>query len=172
MVDELLLLNGVLNIGDFIPWLNFVDVQGYIKRMKALSKKLDKLMEHEERRKKNENYVANDMVDMLLHLSQDPTLEVKIQRDGVKAFILESIAAGTDTASVTLEWAMCELLKKPEIFKKAREELDRIAEDPTLEVKLERDGVKAFTLSHFLVQAKEFQQDMGNLEQMLNIHGQ
>ncbi|KAF7814034.1 cytochrome P450 71A1-like [Senna tora] len=132
MVDELLLLNGVLNIGDFIPWLNFVDLQGYIKRMKDLSKKLDKWMEdvldeHEERRRKKiENYVAEDMVDVLLQLSQDPTLEVKIQRDGVKSLTLELIAAGTDTSSVTLEWAMCELLRKPKIFKNAREELDKV----------------------------------------------
>ncbi|KAF7814031.1 cytochrome P450 71A1-like [Senna tora] len=132
MVDELLFLNGVLNIGDLIPWLNFMDLQGYIKRMKDLRKKLDKWMEdvldeHEERRRKKiENYVAEDMVDVLLQLSQDPTLEVKIQRDGVKSLTLELIAGGTDTSSVTLEWAMCELLRKPKMLKNAREELDRV----------------------------------------------
>ena len=91
MLDELFLLNGVLNIGDFIPWINFLDLQGYIKRMKALAKKFDRFMEHVldehiERRKAVKDYVAKDMVDVLLELAEDPTLEVKLERHGVKAF--------------------------------------------------------------------------------------
>ncbi|CAK9324736.1 unnamed protein product [Citrullus colocynthis] len=46
MIDELFLLSGVVNIGDWIPWIDFLDLQGYVKRMKALSKKLDALLEH------------------------------------------------------------------------------------------------------------------------------
>lgn len=30
MLDELFLLNGVLNIGDYIPWLSFLDLQGSV----------------------------------------------------------------------------------------------------------------------------------------------
>ncbi|KAF7814029.1 cytochrome P450 71A1-like [Senna tora] len=131
MVEELFLLSGVLNIGDFIPWLKFVDLQGYVKRMKELSKKLDKLVEHvldehEERRKGVEDYVAKDMVDVLLQFSEDPTLEVKLERNGVKALILDLLAGGTDTSTITIEWAICELLRKPKILKKAREEVDRV----------------------------------------------
>jgi typhasterol/6-deoxotyphasterol 2alpha-hydroxylase len=92
MLDELFLLNGVLNIGDSIPWLNFLDLQGYIRRMKKLSKKFDRFLEHvldehnEKRWKEGENFVAKDMVDVLLQLADDPTLEVKLKREGVKAF--------------------------------------------------------------------------------------
>ncbi|KAM0889060.1 hypothetical protein ACQ4PT_027944 [Festuca glaucescens] len=46
MVDEWFLLNGVLNIGDSIPWLDWIDLQGYIKRMKKLSKMFDRFLEH------------------------------------------------------------------------------------------------------------------------------
>ncbi|KAK4736225.1 hypothetical protein R3W88_010486 [Solanum pinnatisectum] len=106
MLDELFLLNGVLSIGDSIPWLDFMDLQGYVKRMKILSKKFDKFLEHvldEHNAKSNavENYVAKDMVDDML-------------------------AGGTESSAVTVEWAISELLKKPEIFKKATEELDRV----------------------------------------------
>lgn len=93
MMDELFLLNGVLNIGDYIPWLNFLDLQGYIRRMKKLSKKFDRFLEHvldehnERRRVEGERFVAKDMVDVLLQLADDPNLEVKIERHGVKAFI-------------------------------------------------------------------------------------
>jgi len=91
MLDELFLLNGVLDIGDSIPWIAFLDLQGYIKRMKTLSKKFDKFMEHvldehEARRKEDKNWEPKDMVDVLLQLASDPNLEIKLERHGVKAF--------------------------------------------------------------------------------------
>ncbi|KAF3443615.1 hypothetical protein FNV43_RR13305 [Rhamnella rubrinervis] len=46
MLDELFLLNGVLNIGDWIPWLKFLDLQGYQKRMKDLKKKFDRFHDY------------------------------------------------------------------------------------------------------------------------------
>lgn len=131
MIDELFLLNGVLNIGDFIPWINFLDLQGYIKRMKSCGKKFDRFLEHVldehiERKKGVKDYVAKDMVDVLLQLAEDPTLEVKLERQGVKAFTQDLIAGGTESSAVTVEWAISELLRRPEIFKKATEELDRV----------------------------------------------
>ncbi|MBA0627989.1 hypothetical protein Godav_022776 [Gossypium davidsonii] len=131
MLNELFFLNGVLDIGDSIPWLSFLDLQGYIKRMKALSKKFDRFLEHvldehNARRKRVKDYVAKDMVDVLLQLSEDPNLEVKLERHGVKAFSQDIIAAGTDSSAVTVEWAITELLRKPEILAKAMEELDKV----------------------------------------------
>ncbi|AET01783.1 trimethyltridecatetraene synthase [Medicago truncatula] len=131
MLDELFLLNGVFNIGDFIPWIQFLDLQGYVKRMKACGKRFNRFMEHVleehiERRKDVKDYVAKDMVDVLLQLAENPNLEVKIKRNGVKAFTQDLIAGGTDTSSVIIEWAISELVKRPEIIKRATEELDRV----------------------------------------------
>lgn len=36
------------------------------------------------------------------------------------------IAGGTESSAVTVEWAISELLRKPELFEKATEELDRV----------------------------------------------
>ncbi|XP_022886217.1 cytochrome P450 71A1-like [Olea europaea var. sylvestris] len=131
MLDELFLLNGVFNIGDSIPYIDFLDLQGYVKRMKIVSKKFDGFLErvldeHNARRKATENYTSNDMVDVLLELAEDPKLDVKLERHGVKAFTQDLLAGGTESSAVTVEWAISELLKKPEIFKKATEELDRV----------------------------------------------
>ncbi|KAG8043311.1 hypothetical protein GUJ93_ZPchr2162g18759 [Zizania palustris] len=132
MLDELFLLNGVLNIGDSIPWLDWLDLQGYIKRMKKLSKMFDRFLEHvvdehnERRSREGASFVANDMVDVLLQFADDPNLEVKLKREGVKAFTQDLIAGGTESSAVTVEWAISELLKKPEVFAKATEELDRV----------------------------------------------
>ncbi|OMO91794.1 Cytochrome P450 [Corchorus olitorius] len=93
MLNELFLLNGVLNIGDWIPWLAFLDLQGYVKRMKGLKKKLDRFHQHvfdEHKRKKEElmmnDFVAQDMVDLLLQLADDPDIDVKLTYDGVRGF--------------------------------------------------------------------------------------
>ncbi|XP_057786734.1 trimethyltridecatetraene synthase-like [Salvia miltiorrhiza] len=133
MMDELFLLNGVLNIGDFIPYIHFLDLQGYVKRMKAVSKKFDGFLEHvvaehEARRRETaaEEYVSKDMVDVLLELAAEPNLEVKLQRDGVKAFTLDMLAGATESSATTVEWVMSEILKKPEVLKKATDELDRV----------------------------------------------
>ncbi|KAF1002250.1 hypothetical protein AG4045_001449 [Apium graveolens] len=101
MIEELFYLNGVLNIGDSIPWIDFLDLQGYVKRMKSLSIKFDRFLEHvldehnERRKNEKRDFVAKDMVDVLLQLADDPNLEVKIHRHGVKAFtqVIESSLA-------------------------------------------------------------------------------
>ncbi|THU51511.1 hypothetical protein C4D60_Mb06t31810 [Musa balbisiana] len=132
MVEELILLNGVINVGDLIPWLNFLDLQGYVKRMKMLGKRFDRFLEHvldehnERRRREGKAFVPRDMVDVLLELADDDSLEVKLERHCLKAFILDMLAGGTDTSSVTIEWAISEILKRPETFDKATEELDRV----------------------------------------------
>ncbi|KAL6838559.1 hypothetical protein ACP4OV_031615 [Aristida adscensionis] len=132
MVEEIFFLNGVPNIGDMVPWLSWLDPQGNVARMKKLAKMFDRFLEHvleehdERRRQEGDAFVANDMVDLLLQLADDPSLEVPIQRDGVKASILELITGGTDTSAVTIEWAMSKLLRNPRVLAKATEELDRV----------------------------------------------
>ncbi|TVU41530.1 hypothetical protein EJB05_15058, partial [Eragrostis curvula] len=132
MIHELFVLMGALNIGDMIPWLAWLDLQGYVGRMKRLRKMFDRFLEHvldehdERRRREGDKFVALDMVDQLMQLADDPDLEVPIGRDGVKAFILDLIAAGTDTSAATVEWAMSELLRNPDVLAKATAELDRV----------------------------------------------
>ncbi|TVU46996.1 hypothetical protein EJB05_06570, partial [Eragrostis curvula] len=94
MIDEHFFLNGALNIGDMIPWLGWLDPQGYVRRMKEVAKMFDRFLEHvldehnERRRRERAAFVAADMVDVLLELADDPNLEVPIERDGVKGFTL------------------------------------------------------------------------------------
>jgi len=132
MIDEWFVLNGVLNIGDSIPWLDWLDLQGDIKRMKNLTKMFDRFLEHvlEEhegrRRLEGESFVAKDLVDVLLEIASDPNLEVQIHRDGIKAFIQDLVAGGTESSAMAVEWAMSEILKNPEVFASATEELDRV----------------------------------------------
>ncbi|CAK7337627.1 unnamed protein product [Dovyalis caffra] len=82
---------GERNKGDFIPWLAFLDMQEHIKRMKATAKKMDVFMqhvleEHYARRKGVKEYEPRDMLNILVQVAENPNLEVKLDRIGVKAF--------------------------------------------------------------------------------------
>ena len=78
MLDELFFLNGVFNIEDWLPWLDFLDLQGYVKRMKALIKNFDQFLEHvfDEhkaiRKEAVKDFVPKDIVNVLLQLADDP----------------------------------------------------------------------------------------------------
>ncbi|CAI0473190.1 unnamed protein product [Linum tenue] len=136
ILEEAMLLNGVLDIGDSIPWLAWLDLQGYRRRMKAVAGRIDgfleRVLDEHDLKRRGEGggggggKKKKDMVDVLLELADDPDLEVKMDRRRVKAFTLDMIAGGTESSAVTVEWAISELLKHPKIFTKAAEELDRV----------------------------------------------
>lgn len=90
MANEFVALNGVIR--DSIPWIRFSDLVGNMRRMKTVAKKFDMFLEHaidkHNVRRKGENYVTSDMVDVLLELADAPNLEVKLEREGAKGFIV------------------------------------------------------------------------------------
>ncbi|CAL5064200.1 unnamed protein product [Urochloa decumbens] len=132
MMHEYFHLNGVFNVGDFIPWLEWLDLQGYVRRMKRTAKKFDRLLERildehsERRRREGDRFVVRDTVDLLLQLADDPNLEVKLSRDNVKAITQDFIVGSVDTTPNTIEWAVSELLKNPEFLTRATKELDNL----------------------------------------------
>ncbi|KAL0351283.1 UNVERIFIED_CONTAM: Trimethyltridecatetraene synthase [Sesamum calycinum] len=131
MLDEWFFFGGVFHIGDWIPWLSSFDLQGYVKRMKALSKKLDKFYDyvldgHLTRKAAQKDFIPEDVLDAVLQLAEDPNLEVKLTRNHVKALAQNLLVGATDTSATTIEWAIHEILKHPQTINKAKEELDRV----------------------------------------------
>jgi cytochrome P450 len=127
------------NVGEWVPWLGWLDVQGCVRRMKRVHVLFDQfneqiLHEHQKDRRRRRAAAAGmdddmDLVDVLLQLAEDgeeePT-ETRLTRDGVKAFLLDIIGGGTETAAATIEWAILELLRHPNATEAATEELDRV----------------------------------------------
>lgn len=132
LLEEWELLNGTLNFGDLIPWINFLDLQGYVKRMKTLRDEMDSFLESElndhieQSSDPAKGSMPKDMLIVLLELAADPDSDVKLSRSHVKGLTLNLLAGGTETSTTTLEWSMTELMRHPEILKQATEELDRV----------------------------------------------
>ncbi|CAN1174485.1 Geraniol 8-hydroxylase [Linum perenne] len=126
MMDEV----GKPNLGDYFPILGFMDLQGIQRRMRTHSTKMlnlfGRVIEERLKKRQSEAYVsANDMLDTLLDIGEDNG-EASMDLNLIKHLFLDLFAAGTDTTSSTLEWAMVEMLRNRVTLAKAKEELDRI----------------------------------------------
>ncbi|KAF8667546.1 hypothetical protein HU200_052746 [Digitaria exilis] len=137
--------SAVSNVGDWLPWLEWLDLQGLNRRMRRVHHLFDRffeqiLDEHErdrDPRKRGEEFAggeelaARDLVDVLLERAEEgggeeEAEEARLTRDGVKAIIQDVIAGGTETTAITSEWAMAELLRRPDAMSAAAGELDRV----------------------------------------------
>ncbi|KAF3440216.1 hypothetical protein FNV43_RR18499 [Rhamnella rubrinervis] len=122
MLEELVACSGTSNPGDFLPILNWFGSKGIEKKIRRVAKRMDTMLqgltdEHQTRKESR-----NTMIDHLLSLQKSQPDYYTDQI--IKGLIMVMLVAGTDTTSVTLEWAMANLLNHPHILKKARLELD------------------------------------------------
>ncbi|KAL5556878.1 hypothetical protein UlMin_039114 [Ulmus minor] len=117
--------SGGANLGDFLPILNCIGWDGYEKKVKEISEKMDLILQgliDEIRSGRLEN--RNTMVDHLLSLQESQPEYYSDQI--IKGLILVILMAGTDTTALTLEWAMTNLLNHPQVLRKAKAEIDSL----------------------------------------------
>ncbi|KAK3037500.1 hypothetical protein RJ639_030308 [Escallonia herrerae] len=136
---DFLWLLGSIDIGDFIPWLSWISrFNGFSAKVDRVAKDLDEFLERvvEERldilkteSSRGENAEGDsreDFVDTLLRIHIDNSAGISVDRDSIKALILDIFAAGTDTTSAVLEWAMTELIRHPRVMKKVQNKVREI----------------------------------------------
>ncbi|KAJ8615497.1 hypothetical protein MRB53_034869 [Persea americana] len=99
-------------------------------RSKRASRAMDAFLErvikeHQERKEMDgrDGDDQRDFVDMLLHLREVSERGVELERDSIKAMILDMFVAATQTTAISMEWAMAEIIRNPEVLQKAQEEV-------------------------------------------------
>ncbi|CAL4925133.1 unnamed protein product [Urochloa decumbens] len=131
MVVELMQLAGVFNVGDFVPALAWLDPQGVVGRMKRLHRRYDGMMDGIIREREAAGEGGGDLLGVLLARMREkqPLADGEdgtINETDIKALLLNLFTAGTDTTSSTVEWAVAELIRHPDVLAKAQQELDAV----------------------------------------------
>ncbi|XP_074321674.1 cytochrome P450 81Q32-like [Silene latifolia] len=122
-------LSGASNLVDCFPFLRWFGVWELEKKMLEVRKKmvdfLDCLIDECRNNKSEAGFDAQNrtpLIYKLLNLQESNPLSYSDQI--IKGIIMIMLTAGTDTTSVTLEWALSLLLNHPHILEKARLEID------------------------------------------------
>ncbi|KAH6770571.1 hypothetical protein C2S52_015374 [Perilla frutescens var. hirtella] len=128
LLRELLHLSASVSIGEFIPWLSWINrVNGFDSRVDKTVKEVDDFLElviqdHLDGDLESDGDAVNGesrenfFVDILLSIYKDNSIG-------------DILAGGTDTTSATLEWAMTEILKHPNILSNLQKEAREILKD-------------------------------------------
>ncbi|XVE50818.1 hypothetical protein DITRI_Ditri01bG0194000 [Diplodiscus trichospermus] len=136
LVSEGLKLGVGLSLADMFPSIEVLKlITGLKNKAEKIHQASDKIVEdivnkHKERRKRmieeGEQAVERDLVDVLLKLQEQGDLELPLTNDNIKAVIQDMFAAGSETTSTTMEWAISELLKNPKLMKMAQNEVRQV----------------------------------------------
>ncbi|KAK1301212.1 Geraniol 8-hydroxylase [Acorus calamus] len=127
-VWAIMMEGGSPNVSDYFPVLRWMDLQGRRRRQRANFHKLhvifDEMIDNRLRQGTplSANATSKDFLDVLLQSLQSSELD----RMTIKALLTDIFAAGSDTSSNTVEWAMAELLHNPKAMTRAQAELSEI----------------------------------------------
>ncbi|MED6205110.1 hypothetical protein PIB30_015015 [Stylosanthes scabra] len=121
---------GVVTLGDHFPWLAWLDVlTGQLQQFKDTFQVLDPLFDDLIAERTRQPPPAHDdqphFLDILIQLQHPPNNNA-ISNTDIKSILLDMFVAGSETTSVTVEWAMSELMKNPIELKKVQEEVRRV----------------------------------------------
>ncbi|KAL2924734.1 hypothetical protein RDABS01_007765 [Bienertia sinuspersici] len=136
VVLEALRLSGTLNIADYLSFLAPFDPQGLKRRIKKLMKTVDDVLEkiisnHEDEAKKDQR-THRDLVDVMLSLMKNnnennsTSHKYDIERDGMKAILIDLVVPAIDSATNIVKWALASLLKNPKKMRKLQEEIKSV----------------------------------------------
>ncbi|XP_060169551.1 cytochrome P450 71AU50-like [Lycium barbarum] len=129
VIHESLVIVSKPNIGEFFPFLNTFDLQGFVPRMKELAKIYDEFLERvidEHIQDSKEEKQTKDIVDTMMNIMQSGEVEFEFDRRHVKAILLDLLIASMDTSSTAIDWIFSELLRQPKVMKKLQNELEQV----------------------------------------------
>uniref|UniRef100_A0A0E0JWI5 Cytochrome P450 n=1 Tax=Oryza punctata TaxID=4537 RepID=A0A0E0JWI5_ORYPU len=147
---EAIRISSGFSLGDLFPSSTLANfVGGTASQAEANHRKNFELIgcalkQHEERRAAAAGAVDDDedLVDVLLRVQKEGSLEVPLTMGNIKAVVLELFGAGSETSANTLQWVMTELMMNPRVMLKAQAELSdtikgkqTISEDDLVELK-------------------------------------
>eukprot|EP01018_Ginkgo_biloba_P006515 Gb_15955 [translate_table: standard] len=123
---------GALNVADFFPWFEYLDLQGVKRNATAYIKRIhdvfDNCIENRlaSRAINYDSQTGNkDFLDILLDSGADGSGDFpKFSRANIKGLFFDLFLAGSETNATTIEWAMSELIRNPQTLRRAQAEVE------------------------------------------------
>ncbi|KAL4379970.1 hypothetical protein GQ457_02G005140 [Hibiscus cannabinus] len=117
-------------VSDYLPFLRGLDLEGHEMIVKeatrVMNKYHDPIIEDRIRNRRDGKIdESKDLLDVLVSLTDNNGISL-LSMDEIKAQICEIMIAAVDNPSNALEWALVEMLNKPETLQKAIDELDNV----------------------------------------------
>ncbi|KAI3794337.1 hypothetical protein L1987_36967 [Smallanthus sonchifolius] len=120
-------------LADLFPDCEFLSVilgrkSNLLKVRESFDEILDEILEERRRRGSYSEFPSDehedgDLLEVLLRVKEDGGVGFAITNDNIKAIFADIFAAGTDTSSITIEWAMTEMIRNPSVMKKVQTEV-------------------------------------------------
>ncbi|KAI3759028.1 hypothetical protein L6452_06601 [Arctium lappa] len=171
IVKKFVHLLGVFVVSDYIPYLKCLDVGGYFNAMRKTTEDLDDIFEGwlKEHKTESKSIQQGEGSQAFIHVlvstlqgASDEDLSGFDRDTIIKATCQQLLAAGLDTTSVTLTWALSMLLNNPKSLEFVQDEIDehvgrdRLVEESDLKNLTYLDASLGLTLAtliqHFVLQ--------------------
>nr|QNS29959.1 cytochrome P450 [Nothapodytes nimmoniana] len=118
-------LSAKITAAEHVPWLRWMFF-GHNKAFSQHTARRDRLtrviMQEHTLRRTATGGSKQHFVDALFSLKE----QYDLSEDTIIGLLWDMITAGMDTTTISVEWAMAELVKNPRVQKKAQEELDQV----------------------------------------------
>ncbi|CAN6194055.1 unnamed protein product [Urochloa humidicola] len=125
------------NIGDLFPSSRLVRaIDGTGRKAQAIQRKLfelvdDAVEQHRERRSGQSatDSEDEDMLDVFLRIQEEGGLGCSLDVGDIKAIIVDLFVGGSEPTATTIQWAMAELMRNPNVMQRAQTELQCALQD-------------------------------------------
>ncbi|XP_019086088.1 PREDICTED: geraniol 8-hydroxylase-like isoform X3 [Camelina sativa] len=129
LISDISDIEGIQNYSDLFPLLSRFDFQGLVKQMKVHVKKLDlffeRVMESHVKMVGKMSEEEEDFLQYLLRVKDDDK-KAPLSMTHVKSLLMDMVLGGVDTSVNASEFAMAEVVRRPEVLNKIKKELDEV----------------------------------------------
>ncbi|XP_051128230.1 cytochrome P450 CYP82D47-like [Andrographis paniculata] len=119
-------LIGLPTIGDVVPFLRWLDIGGFEKKMKDTFHEMDALISKwlSEHRAAAADGKQDDFMDIMIGVLKNAKFGNEYDEDTVIKATCSNLISGSDTNAVMLVWLLTHLLNNPKVLTKVQQELD------------------------------------------------
>ncbi|KAI3876251.1 hypothetical protein MKX03_028481 [Papaver bracteatum] len=132
LLGEIVVLSTTPNIADFFPWLRSLDPQNLSKRTKKAVNACANILDGFAKERRSTDLLHNtnedkDYWDLLMDFEGNGKDEPwKLSDRHISSFITEIFIGGSDSLINSVEWVMTEVVRNPEVMRKAKDEIAQV----------------------------------------------